>query len=149
MPSSRAKRWGLAALRLSAIVAICFAAWDAYRRFHESVVSDTRASQMKIAYECAAKHRDEDLLKARAGTGNINIRGGPFYCSDRDFWVAMYEIEQVRNGTMVYSTPLPKFDWRSTAASAAIGFVGTTLLALVIAGIILTARWVLMPLSKQ
>lgn len=149
MLSSRAKRWGLAALRLSAIVGVCFAAWDAYWRFHESAESDTRAAQMKTSYECAAKHRDEDLLKARAGTGNINIRGRPFYCSDRDFWVAMYEIEKVRDGTMVYSTPLPKIDWKSTTAAAAIGFVGTILLALVIAGIVLTARWVLRPLSKQ
>ena len=146
LTSMAGRCWG-AALRLSIVVGIGFAAWDAYWRFHESVENDARASQMKISYECAARHRDEVLMKARAATaqGNINIKGSPFYCSNRDFWVAMHEIDMVRNGTMIYSTARPKFDWTSTAAAAAIGFVGTNLLALIMAGVVLTARWVLRP----
>jgi hypothetical protein len=51
---------------------------------------------------------------------HINIREAPFYCADRE----------------------------STVAASIIGFVGTNLLALPIAALVIVVRWVLGPLSK-
>jgi len=85
---------------------------------------------MRLTLECAATGRDDDLIKAKNGFGNINIRLAPFYCADRDYWVAVHEIEQVRNCTMKLPTYLQWFDWQWTAMVIVAGFLLTNLLGL-------------------
>ena len=87
------------------MVAILLATADAWMRYREADQDQDRVSEMQRGYECAAKFRDEDLLKARAKSDNINVGLSPFECARRNFWVSMHEIKDVRNGRMYYGTP--------------------------------------------
>lgn len=136
-------------LRLSVVVAVLVGLADTYSRYSEALREHESSLAMRQGYECAARARDDDLLKARDASGNINIKGAPFYCASRDFWVAMHEIEMVRAGTMDFSNVRLWFHWPSTAMAAGLGLVATNLLALLIAGTFVVARWVLSPVSNR
>ena len=141
------KRWFQTILRLSIVVAVVLGAIDALKRYTEADRQQARNSEMRRAYECAAKFRDEDLLKARAASGNINVGLSPFHCANRDFWVAMYEIEDVRKGKMGFRSIHSSFDWQVTLGVLGVGFVATNVLGLLIAGALMLARWIAKPLS--
>lgn len=127
-------------LRLSVVVAVLFGFADAYNRYTQTLRERETNLTMRMGYECAARARDQDLLKARNEFGNINVKSAPFYCANTDFWVAMHEIEMVRAGTMDFSNVRYWFHWQSTAMAAGLGFVLANILALLIAGAVIVTR---------
>ena len=146
--SSRATKLLRVGFRLSLVVATLCGLADAFRRYSEAVEEHQLNFTRRLSYECAARVQDERLLKARNDFGNINVAGAPFHCSTRDhFWVAMYEIEQVRKGAMDFSTARPWFRWQSTAAASTFGFVATNLAALALVGCAIVLRWIVRPIS--
>lgn len=78
---------------------------------------------MRQTLECAAAVPDEDLLKAKKEFDNIDARAAQFHYTDRDHWIAMHEIYQVRKGTMELPMLRHWFDWQLTATVTAAGFV--------------------------
>jgi hypothetical protein len=53
-----------------------------YNRYSDALEECKSNAKMRVSYECAARARDEDLLKARNVFGNVNVKGAPFYCAD-------------------------------------------------------------------
>ena len=136
--------------RLSIVVAVGAGAIDAYNWYKDAHEERRRNAERRLAYECAAKARDDDLLKARNEYGNINVRVAPFFCTERDLWVGMNEIEPMRKGTLDFpSATTPWFSWYSTAIAAAIGFVATYLIGFTIAGMWMILRWVVSPFLRR
>jgi hypothetical protein len=135
---------------LSVVVAAGAGAVDAYNRYKDAHEERQRNAERRLAYECAAKARDDDLLKARNEYGNINVRGAPFFCAERDLWVGMSEIEPMRKGTLDFpAATTPWFRWHSTAIATAIGFVATYLIGFTIAGMWMIIRWAVSPFSRR
>jgi hypothetical protein len=96
--------------------------------------------QMRLTYECVARHSDEELGKRLNEYGNINVRDICF--TDADFWVAPYEVADVRKGTMKFETSLKPFDGASTLVAGLMWAIGTLLVGAACIGAVALARWV-------
>jgi hypothetical protein len=134
-------------LRLSIVVAAACGIWDAYVRYSAALDEQSANTWMRQTLECAAAASDGDLLRAKNEFGNINVHEAPFHCADRDYWIAMYEIRQAREGTMELPMLRRAFDWQFTATVAAAGFLVANLLGLTLAALLLVLRWVARPNS--
>ncbi|MEK1853511.1 MAG: hypothetical protein AAAC48_17005, partial [Phyllobacterium sp.] len=90
--------WFGRGLRLAVIIGLVAAAWHAWgvwKRFSD----DSQTSiKRELTYECAARLPEDALNQHVNEFGNINVKTLCF--TEGDFFVAPYELEAVRNGTM-------------------------------------------------
>ncbi|WP_144340136.1 hypothetical protein [Sinorhizobium sp. BJ1] len=134
------KKWLLRGFRFSIIVGGAFAVKDAIERYSDYQASVRSNIENRLDYECAARLDDPSLLAARNEFGNINVR--KFFCSDRDFFVSMPEIADVRAGKMDFSTSLPAFDLVNTVVASVFGFLASITISAAALMIVVVVRWV-------
>ena len=131
------RKWAFRGLRLALFVGVLFAGHDAITRYLTWSEMEARNLESMRGYSCAALLSDQDLIAKQNEFGTINVRS--FQCANRDFFVSMSEIREVRAGTMDFSNSFPTFDLVSTFSA---GLVGAVMVALIVAAA-LVCVWVL------
>lgn len=139
-PRIFASPWITRGLRLSLVAGIGSAAWHSWTVFSRYDDDRRNWAQEQLTYECAARFSDGELNKHMNEMGNINVKG--LCLTDRDFWVAPYEIVDVRKGTMKFETSWEPFDGLGTLFAAIFGAVSTILVTVAILCAISLVRWV-------
>lgn len=134
------RKWALRGLRISMVLGVSFAAYDAFNRYLQYADFSAKELENRQGYECAARLEDGALLARRNEFGTINVR--PLGCATRDFFVSMHEVKEVRAGTMTFSPSLQAFYPEATLMAGLFGFgLGVFLVGVTLA-IIAILRWV-------
>jgi hypothetical protein len=132
--------WFARGLRLSVLVGLAAAGWHAWtvwQRYNDDVDFWIRE---KLTYECAARLTEEQLRPYMNEFGNVNVKALCF--TDRDFFVAPYELEAVRAGTMKFETSWRPTDWPGAAITGIIWAVGTILATVAALSAVAAVKWV-------
>jgi len=133
--------------RLSIVGAIGASGIALWRGYVAAIDLTDNVATATRSYECAARVNDARLIEAQNAFGNINIGKAPFWCSSRDFYVSMPELQSVREGTFRYrSDPINYVDWVSALESAVTAFLMMNLVGLSAVALAKVVRWVLKPL---
>lgn len=139
MPGIFASPWFGRGMRLSVVVGLVAAGWHAWTVFQRYNADATGWAETRFAYECAARLPTETLWPDSTDTANKNIRG---YCSDRDFYVSMGELQMVREGTLKFEALSKPTDWEGAAFVGALWMAATMLATILILSLFALVRWV-------
>jgi hypothetical protein len=131
--------WLSRGLRLSLVVGLAAAGWHAWVVFKRYDDAQREEYLSRLTYKCVARQGDEELNQRMNEFGTINVNG---LCSDRDFYVAPYELAEVRAGTMNFETAWKPFDWPGTVIVGVLWAVGTILVTVAALSAVGMARWV-------
>lgn len=132
--------WFWRGLRLSVPIGLLAAGWHAWGVFDRYSDDLDRSIKSELTYKCAARLR-EDMLKPYMNEyGNINVR--KLCLTEDDFFVAPYELEAVRDGTMKFEPTWQPFDWPGTVIVGLIWAIGTILATIGALGAVAVTRWV-------
>lgn len=132
--------WFRRGLRVALVIGVIAAGWHSWTVLDRYLDDQNALAKSELTYRCAAR-LSEDVLASRMNEfGNINVRDVCF--TDRDFYVAKYELEAVRAGTMKFETAWKPVDWQGALIVGAIWAMSAVLLTLGLLGAIFVGRWV-------
>ncbi|WP_457300186.1 hypothetical protein [Phyllobacterium sp. P5_D12] len=132
--------WFGRGLRLAVVVGLLAAGWHAWGVWDRFGDDRQTSIQRELTYECAAR-LPEDALKQHVNEfGNINVKTLCF--TEDDFFVAPFELEMVRNGTLKFETPGKPFDWAGTVIVGLLWAVSTVLFTIAVLSVVSMVRWV-------
>lgn len=126
--------------RLSLLVGLLAAAWDAWGWFDLYQQEQKRWFKTELMYKCAAALSPEILAPHITEFGTINVRS--FCFTDDDAFVSLKELDEVRAGTMKFETSWKPFYWQNTAVVGLLWAFGTLFATLLALTAIAATRWV-------
>lgn len=132
--------WFGRGVRLSLLVGLTAAGWHVWSVWKRYSDDQEQWFKSQLTYECAARLTEDQLRPYMNEFGNINVKTLCF--TDGDFFVAPYELEAVRAGTMKFETSWRPTDWDGAAITGIIWAVGTLLATLSVLCALGIARWV-------
>lgn len=132
--------WMKRAFRLSIVVGFAGAAWHTWVVWERYNVALSSSIKMEATYRCAARLSEETLKRYTNEMGNINVRRPCL--TEADFYVAPYELEAVREGTMEFRSYHEPFDWPGAAIVGVLWAMATIFITFAVLSAIELARWV-------
>lgn len=138
--SPKEATWLKRGCRLAVVLAVIFAANDAWQRFQTWDKISTGWKETERIYNCMAKLSDDVLMQNQTAFSTMDAQ--PLGCSYRQAWVRMDEIKQVRAGKMSFAPDFGPFNLQSTLTEAvAAAVLSLSALAIIFAAY-KVARWI-------